>query len=183
MPFRRKSMDDLDRPNARSIVNKNKIPVTVLLENIRSGLNIGSVFRTSDAFHIEKIILTGFSATPPHREILKTALDATNSVKWEYEHSALIAIDRLKSKGYKIVIVEQVHGSILLHNFNPELITPFALVFGNEVNGVSDEVIALADFAIEIPQEGIKHSLNISVCAGVVLWQVYRSITLNRNNE
>ncbi len=173
-------MDDLNRPGIEVVGNKSKIPITIILENIRSGLNIGSVFRTSDAFCVEKIILTGFSVVPPHREILKTALDATHSVKWEYENTAVQAIDRLQSLGYKIGVVEQVHGSVLLHDFNPASYTPFALVFGNEVNGVSDDVINMADFAVEIPQEGIKHSLNISVCAGVVLWHVYQSLILNR---
>jgi len=176
MSFSRKSMDELNRPGIEAVEQKSKLPVTVILENIRSGLNIGSVFRSSDAFNVEKIILTGYSVVPPHREILKTALDATNSVKWEYQESALTAIASLKSAGYQIGIVEQVHGSIFLQEFIPLLHTPFALVFGNEVHGVSDEVIGLADFAVEIPQVGIKHSLNISVCAGIVLWHVYKSI-------
>lgn len=180
MPFSRKSMNELNRPDASSIDEKAKIPVTVILENIRSGLNIGSVFRTSDAFHVEKIILTGYSVVPPHREILKTALDATHSVKWEYQESAVDAIDSLKSKGYQIGVVEQVHGSVLLHDFNPAAYIPLVLVFGNEVNGVSDDAIGLADFAVEVPQQGIKHSLNISVCAGVVLWHVYQSIIFKK---
>jgi 23S rRNA (guanosine2251-2'-O)-methyltransferase len=180
MPFSRKSMNDLNRPVVSSVNVKDKMPVTVILENIRSGLNIGSVFRTSDAFQVEKVILTGYSVVPPHREILKTALDATISVKWEYQDTALTAINQLKSNGYKIGVVEQVHGAVLLHDFNPLLYTPLALVFGNEVHGVSDEAIAMADFAVEIPQEGIKHSLNISVCAGVVLWHMYQSIILKQ---
>lgn len=166
-------MSELGRPALRDIRVVNRTPVTVVLENIRSGLNIGSVFRTADAFNIERILMAGFSVVPPHKEILKTALDATESVPWARVDDLAPFLSHLKEKGHHIAAVEQVHGSIPLSQFDFTGKQPLVLVFGNEVSGVSDEVLGLCDSAIEIPQSGIKHSLNIAVCAGIVLWEAF----------
>jgi len=148
------------------------------LDNVRSLHNVGSAFRTADAFRIEKIYLTGITGTPPHREIQKSALGATESVAWEYVESSASAIQKLKSQGYTIVIIEQTTASKQLQEFNPYENGKYCLVFGNEVNGVSEEVITQGDMAIEIPQIGTKHSLNISVCLGIVCWEMYRKLKL-----
>ncbi len=147
-----------------------KLPVVILLDNVRSLHNVGSAFRTADAFSLEKILLTGITGTPPHREIHKTALGATESVSWEYCESPAVAVQRCKDQGYQIWAVEQTTESTPLNKFVPRTNQPYCLVFGNEINGVSDEVLALADGALEIPQSGTKHSLNISVCVGIVSW-------------
>ena len=165
-------MMDLHRP-AIDAVPADKIPLIVVLEDIRSGLNIGSVFRTADAFKVQEIILSGFSVTPPHREILKTALDATQSVAWSYTADLTHKLRELKALGYSIAAVEQVHQSRFLQDISVPESLPLVVVFGNEVQGVSDTVLNICDFAIEIPQSGIKHSLNIAVCAGIVLWHCY----------
>ncbi len=176
MSLIRKSMTELNRPNLEGSKLNAKLPLVVILEDIRSGLNIGSVFRTADGMNIEKIILTGISVIPPHREILKTALDSTLSVHWEYYASTTDVILALKNKGYKIAAVEQVHHSKSLETLNVKDSLPLALIFGNEVRGVSDKALEMSDFGIEIPQHGIKHSLNISVCAGIVLWHCYAQL-------
>jgi 23S rRNA (guanosine2251-2'-O)-methyltransferase len=155
-----------------------KLPVCIMLDNIRSLHNVGSAFRSADAFRIEKIYLTGITGTPPHREIQKTALGATESVHWEYNDQPLEIVKRLKDNGYEIVIVEQTSESIPLQKFEPGEGKKYCLVFGNEVNGVSENVIGMADVALEIPQEGTKHSLNISVCLGIVIWEIFRKIIL-----
>ncbi len=167
-------LDELNRITVNQFKAAEKLPVCILLDNIRSLHNVGSAFRTADAFSIEKIYLTGITGIPPHREIQKTALGATESVSWEYSESPSAAVQQLKSAGYKIIIVEQTNESIALQKFNPEKDQKLCLVFGNEVNGVSDEVIALADLALEIPQSGTKHSLNISVCVGIVVWEMVK---------
>jgi 23S rRNA (guanosine2251-2'-O)-methyltransferase len=156
-----------------------KIPVCILLDNVRSLHNVGSAFRTADAFRIEKIFLSGITGTPPHREIQKTALGATDSVEWAYAEKPKEVIARLKERGYCVVVVEQTSGSIPLQKFavDPEL--KYCFVFGNEVNGVSEEAIEVADLAVEIPQAGTKHSLNISVCLGIVAWEVFRKRMLD----
>lgn len=169
-------MFELGRPGLPDIRTVIRTPVTVVLENIRSGLNIGSVFRTADAFNIERILLAGFSVVPPHKEILKTALNATESVPWARVEDLRDKLLQLKDQGHRIAAVEQVHGSIPLDQFDFRVANPLVLVFGNEVSGVSDEVLGLCDSAIEIPQSGIKHSLNIAVCAGIVLWESYRQL-------
>lgn len=171
-------MEELDRIDLTKVESVSRMPVTIILENIRSGLNIGSVFRTADALTVEKIILAGISVSPPHREIMKTALDATLSVPWEYKDDISEIISGLKAKNYTIAAVEQVHGSISLENFEAKNHLPLAIILGNEVNGVSDRALALSDIAIELPQHGIKHSLNISVCAGIVIWHCYQSLVL-----
>ena len=171
-------LEELGRISVNEFKEANKIPVCVLLDNIRSLHNVGSVFRTTDAFRIEKIFLTGITGTPPHREIEKTALGATASVDWEYIEHPGLAVQDLKAKGYKIIIIEQTTASVPLHKIEVDEKEKYCLVFGNEVNGVSDEVIEQGDIAIEIPQSGTKHSLNISVCAGIVVWEIFKRLQL-----
>jgi 23S rRNA (guanosine2251-2'-O)-methyltransferase len=172
------SLEALGRISVEEFKDSEKIPVCILLDNIRSLHNVGSAFRTADAFRIEKIYLTGITGTPPHREIQKTALGATESVAWEYSESTATALEKLKAEGYSIVIVEQTTDSIALQTFEATAGAKYCLVFGNEVNGVSEEAIALGDLALEIPQLGTKHSLNISVCLGIVVWEVFRKTHL-----
>lgn len=170
------SLDELGRISVDQFKEAEKIPVTLVLDNIRSLHNVGSAFRTADAFRVEKIYLTGITGTPPHREIQKTALGATESVAWEYSESADLVIRKLKEAGYSIVIVEQTTDSLPLQTFSAEKEKKYCLVFGNEVHGVSEEAIALGDLALEIPQSGTKHSLNISVCLGIVVWEIFRTL-------
>ncbi|HMP98867.1 MAG TPA: RNA methyltransferase [Cyclobacteriaceae bacterium] len=153
-----------------------KIPLCILLDNVRSLHNVGSAFRTADAFRVEKIFLCGITGKPPHREIQKTALGATESVDWEYAESAVNTIQQLKLNGYTIIVIEQTTESISLDTHNPTRAEKICLVFGNEVEGISEEVIALADKAIEIPQGGTKHSLNVAVCMGIVLWEFFQKL-------
>jgi 23S rRNA (guanosine2251-2'-O)-methyltransferase len=164
-------MDELGRVDIDTFRSQSKKPIIAVLDNVRSALNVGSVFRTADAFAIEKIILCGITACPPNREITKTAIGATESVDWQYVETTTSAIVQLKQDGYRIYGIEQTSQSISLlewENTNDKI----AVVFGNEVDGVSDEVIALLDGCVEIPQFGTKHSLNVSVCAGIVLWEL-----------
>ncbi len=169
--MRKLSMNELNRKSVEEFKQSQKKKIIVVLDNIRSMHNVGSVFRTSDAFLIEAICICGFTAQPPHRDINKTALGAIETVDWIYYENTTQAIDALKQNNYSIYAVEQTEGSISLENF---AITdkPIAVVFGNEVEGVSDEVLQLVDGCIEIPQLGMKHSLNISVAAGIVLWKL-----------
>jgi tRNA G18 (ribose-2'-O)-methylase SpoU len=171
-------LEELGRMSVDQFKEANKLPVCIVLDNIRSLHNVGSAFRTADAFRIEKIFLTGITGTPPHREIQKTALGATDSVTWEYVENTASTVEKLKAEGYTIVVVEQTNESIPLQKFDPIANGKYCLVFGNEVNGVSDSVIPLSDMALEIPQEGTKHSLNISVCLGIVVWEIFRKIAL-----
>lgn len=150
-----------------------KTPFIVILDNVRSLNNIGSIFRTCDAFVIEQIILCGISATPPHKDIHKTALGATESVDWRYYKSAVDAIIDIKKNGYQVFAIEQTEPGIFLHQFNPESKMKYAFVFGNEVRGVSQQAIEKCDGSIEIPQYGTKHSFNIAVSAGIVLWDIF----------
>jgi 23S rRNA (guanosine2251-2'-O)-methyltransferase len=172
--FRKLSMDELNRLSVEEYHKKGKLPVAVVLDNIRSCHNIGSVFRTSDALLIEKIFLCGITATPPNKEIHKTALDAEKSVLWEYAEDTLPVIKKLQSSGYRVFAVEQVKNSISLPDFKVGVHGKIALVFGNELKGVQQSVINQCDGAIEIPQYGTKHSFNISVSAGIVLWELTR---------
>ena len=149
-----------------------------MLDNVRSLHNVGSAFRTSDAFRIERIFLTGITGTPPHREIEKTALGATASVEWKHFEKTEAILQQLRSEGYTIVIIEQTTESIPLQQFDPGKDQKYCLVFGNEVHGVSEEAVRLGDIAIEIPQFGTKHSLNISVCLGIIVWELYKKILL-----
>jgi tRNA G18 (ribose-2'-O)-methylase SpoU len=167
---------ELNRLTINEFKKAEKIPVIVILDNIRSLNNVGSVFRTSDAFRIEKIILCGFTATPPHKEIHKTALGAEDSVEWQFAENTEDAVSTLKNAGYTICSIEQVENSVPLPDFQVSKDKKYALIFGNEVKGVQQKVVDLSDYSIEIPQEGTKHSLNISVSAGVVLWEFYRKL-------
>jgi tRNA G18 (ribose-2'-O)-methylase SpoU len=176
--MRKLKLDELGRASVDQFKLAEKLPVCIVLDNIRSLHNVGSAFRTADAFKVEKIFLTGITGTPPHREIHKTALGATESVQWQYDSEAAVAVQRLKEEGYTIVIVEQTTESLPLQKFNIQPNGRYCLVFGNEVNGVSESVISLADTALEIPQEGTKHSLNISVCLGIVVWEIFKKTAL-----
>ncbi|WP_347172817.1 RNA methyltransferase [Polaribacter uvawellassae] len=153
-----------------------KTPLIVVLDNIRSLNNVGAVFRTSDAFLIEKIYLCGITATPPNKEIHKTALGATESVEWEYVKDTLTLIQKLKEEKIKVLSIEQAENSIMLNEFTPEKNQKYAVIMGNEVKGVQQEVVNASDFCIEIPQLGTKHSLNISVSCGVVLWDLFNKL-------
>ena len=165
------SMDDLNRISAEEFKRSEKAPVIAVLENIRSAYNVGSVFRTADAFLLEAIYITGYTCTPPHKEIKKTALGAEDSVEWKHFVSAAEAIVILKEQGYKVYAVEQVVDSIALQNLSLSNKEKVAFVFGNEVSGVEVSTIGLCDGCVEIPQFGTKHSLNIATAAGVVLWE------------
>lgn len=165
---------ELNRLTNEEFKQQEKFPIIVVLDNIRSLNNIGSFFRTSDAFNVQKIYLCGITAQPPHREIQKTALGATESVEWEYVEDVLTLIDQLKKDNVVICPIEQAEKTTLLQDvkINPEL--TYALIFGNEVEGVNQEIIDKSDLILEIPQFGTKHSLNVSVCAGAVLWEFVR---------
>jgi len=170
-------LDELGRISVDEFKLASKLPVCIVLDNVRSLHNVGSAFRTADAFKLEKIYLTGITGTPPHREIEKTALGATASVEWQYAEKTADVLRSLKEKQYTIIAVEQTSGSQSLANFEPDPEKKYCLVFGNEVLGVSDDAIALADKALEIPQHGTKHSLNISVCLGIIAWEFFRKLT------
>lgn len=172
--MRKLAVTELDRVSVEVFKNQPKTPLVLVLDNVRSALNVGSAFRTADAFAVEKIILCGITAQPPNREISKTALGATESVAWEYEKDPMEVMKKLKMDHYNIVAVEQAVGSTLLQDFDIQTGTRYALVFGNEVMGVSDAVMEMADVALEIPQFGTKHSLNISVCVGIVTWELFK---------
>lgn len=169
-------MLELQRITNEDFKNVKKIPLVVILDDIRSLNNIGSIFRTCDAFVVEHIYLCGITATPPSVEIHKTALGAEDSVSWTYESNILEAVKDLKNKGYKICSVEQVKGSILLCDFIVDSNEKYALIVGNEVKGVKQEVVDLSDYCIEIPQFGTKHSLNVSISAGIVIWDFFKSL-------
>jgi len=168
-------MDELQRLSTEEFHASHKSPIVVILENVRSMHNVGSVFRTCDAFRVEKICLCGYTPRPPHRDINKTALGATETVEWAGYEDGLTAVAQLKEQGYSVYTIEQVHNSISLESFNYQSGEKIALVFGNEAEGVSEELIAAADGCIEIPQFGSKHSFNISVAAGIVLWELCKS--------
>lgn len=172
------SNDLLGRPDLDGYRSLRKIPLTVILDDVRSGLNVGSVFRSSDSFLIEKIILCGITSKPPERDILKSALGATESVAWEYFESVKDAIYKMKEEGRAVYAVEQSNSSIPLQEIVSLNAESFALIFGNEVKGVNEKVLPLIDGCIEVPQSGTKHSLNIAVCAGIVLWEFYKKFHL-----
>ena len=167
---------ELNRLSVDEFKEKKKLPILVVLDNIRSLNNIGSVFRTSDAFLIEKIYLCGITAKPPHKDIHKTALGATESVSWTYVENTIDCITNLKGEGYKCVAIEQTKNSVMLDKFKQTKATKIAVVFGNEVKGVQQAVIDQCNACIEIPQLGTKHSLNVSVSAGIVLWNLYKTM-------
>ncbi len=167
---------ELDRKSIEDFKASQKTPLILILDDIRSLHNIGSVFRTADAFLIEKIYLCGITATPPNKEIHKTALGATETVTWEHAENVLEVITKLKKENIQTFAIEQVENAIFLQNFKIKVNTKYALVFGNEVFGVAQEAVALCDGAIEIPQLGTKHSLNISVSAGIVVWDLFQKL-------
>jgi 23S rRNA (guanosine2251-2'-O)-methyltransferase len=168
--MRKLKMDELNRVSVAEFKALPKIPVVLVLDNVRSLHNVGSAFRTADAFRVEKIYLCGITGTPPNKEINKTALGATESVDWEHVPDTGALAQRLQAAGYQIIALEQAEKTTLLQDFRPDPNQPLAFVFGNEVFGVAEEVMALADLVVEIPQFGTKHSLNISVTVGVVVW-------------
>ncbi|REE83474.1 SpoU rRNA methylase family protein [Lutibacter oceani] len=172
--MRKLKNSELGRLNVEDFKKTDKIPLIVILDNIRSLNNIGSVFRTSDAFLIEKIYLCGITAQPPHKEIHKTALGATESVAWEYVEDTLTLVEKLKAEKLKVISIEQAENSIMLQDFSINPNQKYAIVMGNEVKGVQQKVVSASDYCIEIPQFGTKHSLNISVSCGVVLWDLFK---------
>lgn len=172
--FRKRSNAELNRLNTEEFKAAQKIPLVVVLDNVRSLNNIGSIFRTADAFRIEEVLLCGITARPPHKDIRKTALGATESVAWRYFEQTQEALNDLRSKNYKIAAVEQAENAYALNDFEVDLSQGLAVVFGHEVQGVAQEVVDLCDAVIEIPQFGTKHSLNVSVSAGIVLWNLHR---------
>ena len=174
--MRKLANSELERNSVDDFKKAEKTPVILILDDIRSLHNIGSVFRTADAFLIEKIYLCGITATPPNKEIHKTALGATDTVEWEYQKNVLDVITGLKKEGISLWAVEQVENAVLLNDFKPVNGKKHALVFGNEVKGVSQDAIKLCDGTIEIPQLGTKHSLNISVSAGIVVWDIFQKL-------
>jgi len=170
--MRKLKNSELERLTTEEFKQAVKFPIVIVMDNIRSQNNIGSAFRTGDAFRIESIFLCGITATPPHREIHKTALGAENTVNWKYFDRTIDAINLLKEEGFKIIAVEQAAQSIKLQDFKPDLSEKIALIFGNEVDGVDDSIMEIADFCVEIPQFGTKHSLNITVSLGIVIWNI-----------
>jgi tRNA G18 (ribose-2'-O)-methylase SpoU len=178
MNMRKLKITELNRINAEEFKEAKKLPLIVVLDEIRSLHNIGSVFRTSDAFRVESIYLCGITATPPHPELHKTALGAEYTVDWEYFNNTLDAVNKLKSEGYIVYSIEQAEGSIMLDELELDTTKKYAIVMGNEVKGVQQEVINNSDGCIEIPQYGTKHSLNVSVTTGIVIWDFFKKLNL-----
>ncbi|MFG4002600.1 RNA methyltransferase [Flavobacterium aquidurense] len=174
--MRKLENSELDRKSIEDFKKSDKTPLILVLDDIRSLHNIGSVFRTSDAFLVEKIILCGITATPPNKEIHKTALGATETVAWEHHENVLEVIENLKKENVITMAIEQVESAVFLQDFKVEKNQKYALVFGNEVHGVSQEAVAICDGCIEIPQLGTKHSLNIAVSAGIVVWDLFQKL-------
>ncbi|MDM1395860.1 RNA methyltransferase [Myroides odoratimimus] len=174
--MRKLANSELDRKNVEEFKASEKTPIIVVLDDVRSLHNIGSVFRTCDAFLVEKVYLCGITATPPNKEIHKTALGATETVEWEYAKDVVEVVKSLKESGVSVQSVEQVENSVMLNDFKISEGAKYALVFGNEVKGVNQEVVNLSDGVIEIPQLGTKHSLNISVSAGIVIWDLFQQM-------
>jgi tRNA G18 (ribose-2'-O)-methylase SpoU len=179
--MRKLENSELDRKSIDDFKKSDKTPLILVLDDIRSLHNIGSVFRTADAFLIEKIILCGITATPPNKEIHKTALGATETVAWEHHENVLEVIENLKKENVLTLAIEQVESSIFLQDFIVEKNQKYALVFGNEVYGVAQEAVAICDGCIEIPQLGTKHSLNIAVSAGIVVWDLFKKMSWQKN--
>ena len=180
--FRKLLNSELGRISSNEYSSAEKMPVTIVLDNVRSQHNIGAAFRSADAFAAERIILCGICATPPSAEIHKSALGAENTIPWEYFEESTDAVNSLKEGGYEIISVEQTENSTLLNNIKPGIDKKYALVFGNEVKGVKQEVVDVSDLVLEIPQHGTKHSINVSVSIGVVLWEFSKHIGRNRDD-
>ena len=174
--MRKLGNEELNRLTKAEYENADKTPIIIVLDNIRSLSNVGAFFRTADAFCISALYLCGITACPPHREIHKTALGADETVKWRYFETTEAACQQLKAEGYKIFAVEQIEGSVSLQDFKFESHT--AYIFGNEVEGVVEEALPYCDAAMELPQEGTKHSLNVSVCAGIVMWEAFKNLRI-----
>lgn len=181
MEKRKLRNSELERKTVDEFKEAKKTPIIVILDNVRSLNNIGAVFRTADAFLIEKIYLCGITAQPPHKDIQKTALGATETVAWEYVENCIKLVEKLKAEGIKVYSVEQAEGATMLNDFIPENDKSCAVVFGNEVKGVQQQVVTISDAVIEIPQLGSKHSLNISVSTGVVLWDLFSKLNLKNS--
>lgn len=172
--MKKKSLQALNRLTVDEFKQTEKVPLVLLLDNVRSALNVGSAFRTADAFALQEVTLCGITATPPHREILKTAIGATQSVDWQHFESTLEAVTHFKDNGFTILSIEQAEGSTPLSDFKLDRNQKYVVILGNEVKGVAQEVVDQSDYCIEIPQFGTKHSLNVSVCAGVVIWELFK---------
>ncbi len=179
--MRKLTMPELQRLTIEEFKAAEKLPIVVVLDNIRSQNNTGSVFRTADAFRLQGVYLCGITATPPHREIHKTALGATESVDWHYMPTTLQAVGELRASGYTVLAVEQTLGSILLPDYQPLTGEKIAIIFGNEVNGIEEEVLPHVQGCIEIPQFGTKHSINVSVAVGIVIWDLFGKINNYQN--
>ncbi len=175
--MRKLKMEELNRLSVKEFKQTPKTPIVIILDNIRSLHNVGSVFRTADAFSLEKIYLCGITGQPPHREIHKTALGATESVDWKYHKDTLIAIKEVKQQGYEILAIEQTDKSTLLNDFKIQKNKKYALIFGNEVSGIDEKILHAIDTCIQIPQYGTKHSLNVAVSVGIVVWDLSCKIT------
>ena len=169
-------MEELHRISVQEFKEAEKLPLTVVLDNVRSQNNIGSVFRTGDAFRVERICLCGICSTPPHRDIHKTALGAEESVDWKYYEESIDCVRELKGQGYKVYSIEQVDDSVMLDSITGDMGDRIAVIFGNEVEGVQEELLPLCDGSIEIPQQGTKHSLNVSCTAAIVLWEFFKML-------
>ena len=178
--MRKLKLHELNRATVEEFKKQEKTPIVLILDNVRSALNVGSAFRTADSFALQKICLCGISATPPHREIMKTAIGATESMEWEHFKETKEAVLALQKEGFKVFAVEQAEGSQLLQQADIQVDGKYALVFGNEVSGVHESVMEVVDGCIEIPQFGTKHSLNISVCLGIVVWEFCRKMKLKQ---
>ncbi|MCX2574347.1 RNA methyltransferase [Pedobacter sandarakinus] len=176
--MRKLKLDELNRLDVEEFKAQDKLPVVAVLDNVRSMHNVGSIFRTADGFALEQVILCGITAQPPHREIEKTALGATQSVAWSHYADTLSAIESLRAEGYEIIAIEQAENSTMLNTFTPDQNKKYALIFGNEVDGVSDDVMHTIDACIEIPQFGTKHSFNIVISAGIVFWDFFAKLKL-----
>jgi len=174
--MRKLQMEELGRDDLETYQAKSKVPLVIVLDDIRSGHNVGSILRTCDAFMVQKIWLCGITPTPPHREILKTAIGASASVAWEYAEKVTTVCEKLKDEGHRLIGVEQTDQSIALHEADLDSM-PTALIFGNEVNGLSEDLLPLMDLCIEIKQFGTKHSLNVSVCAGITIWAFFKVLS------
>lgn len=177
MEKRKLENSELDRKTVSEFKEAKKTPLIVILDNVRSLNNIGSIFRTCDAFLIKKVYLCGITASPPHKDIQKTALGATETVAWEYAEDTLEIVHRLKKEGIKVFSIEQAENAVMLHDFQPETGEYCAVIFGNEVKGVQQKVVTASDAVIEIPQLGSKHSLNIAVSAGIVIWDLFNKLS------
>lgn len=174
--MKKKTIFEMGRLAPEDFRNAPKIPLVVVLDNVRSLNNIGSIFRTCDAFAVERLILCGISQTPPSAEIHKTALGAETTVRWEYYADTMDAIAALRQQGYKVCCLEQVHNSVMLGDFKPDMTEKYAFVAGHEVDGVAQQVVDACDVCLEIPQQGTKHSLNVAVSAGIAIWHFFNAL-------